>query len=152
MDGWAEGWPVLFVTSQRVLAIMATIAAHGTPRPLGEVAPHVPIGLRAIVMKAIDPDPAKRYATADELAAAIGARSRPTRTWTRNQPCKGHTTCFTGTKGRSQHLQGVRRPHWQPRAPRHRVPSNPCRHPGQPLVRVHSRSAHVQAQRLRQLG
>jgi serine/threonine protein kinase len=76
----------------------AAVAAHGQPRPLGEVAPHVPVGLRAIVMKAIDPDPAKRYQTPDELAAALGARSRPTRTWTRDQPCAGHTTCFAGTK------------------------------------------------------
>ena len=78
--------------------LMAAVAAHGTPRPVGEVAPHVPVGLRAIVMKAIDPDPARRFATADELGAAVGARSRPTRTWTRDQPCAGHTTCFTGAK------------------------------------------------------
>lgn len=78
--------------------LVAAVAAQGTPRPLGEVAPHVPVGLRAIVMKAIDSDPAKRYSTSDELAAAIGARSQPIRTWTRNQPCNGHTTCFTGTK------------------------------------------------------
>jgi serine/threonine-protein kinase len=76
----------------------AAVAAHGAPRPLGEVAPHVPVGLGTIVMKAIDPDPSRRYATSDELAAALGARTRPARTWTRDQPCSGHTTCFTGIK------------------------------------------------------
>jgi serine/threonine protein kinase len=78
--------------------LLAAVAAQGPPRPLGEVAPHVPIGLRAIVMKAINPNPGNRYATSEQLAAALGARARPDRTWTRDQPCVGHTTCFTGTR------------------------------------------------------
>jgi len=78
--------------------LLAAVAAHGTPTPLGDVAPHVPVGLRAIVMKAIDPDPANRYATPADLAAALGARTRPKRTWDRNIPCTGHTMCFTGTR------------------------------------------------------
>lgn len=40
--------------------LLAAVAAHSNPRPLGEVAPHVPIGLRGIVMKAVHPNPADR--------------------------------------------------------------------------------------------
>lgn len=78
--------------------LLAIVAAHGTPRPLGEVAPHVPIGLRAIVMEAVDADPANRYATPAELAAALGGRTRPDRTWTPDHPCAGHAMCYTGTR------------------------------------------------------
>ena len=74
------------------------IVSSHVPAPLGNVAPHVPLGLRQIVMKAISPEPAERYETPTELAAAIGARTRPRRTWRRDAPCTGHTTCFTGTR------------------------------------------------------
>jgi serine/threonine-protein kinase len=49
-------------------------------------------------MKAVNPDPANRYANPNELAAALGRRPRVTRQWTRDTPCTGPTTCFTGTK------------------------------------------------------
>jgi eukaryotic-like serine/threonine-protein kinase len=78
--------------------LLAAVDAHGAPRPLGEVAPHVPVGFRAIVMRALEPDPTIRYATAAELAAALGARTTPPRTWNRDAPCVGHTMCFTGTR------------------------------------------------------
>lgn len=77
--------------------IWAMVAAH-TPRPLGDVAPHVPQGLRQIVMRAVDPDPANRYAAPADLGAAIGSRTRLPRVWTRDSPCPGHTTCFTGIR------------------------------------------------------
>lgn len=75
--------------------VYATVASH-VPALLGNVAPHVPVGLRAIAMKAIDPDPSVRYDSPAELAAAIGARTRPRRSWRRDMPCSGHTMCFTG--------------------------------------------------------
>jgi hypothetical protein len=77
--------------------IYNAVATH-VPQPLGEVAPHGPIGLRGIVMKAVSPNPADRYANAAELAAALGGRARVSRVWTRDTPCAGHTTCFTGSK------------------------------------------------------
>jgi serine/threonine-protein kinase len=77
--------------------VWSIVAAH-VPTPIGDVAPHVPVGLRSIIMKAIDPDPAARYADPSRLAAAIGGRTTPRRTWTRTTPCLGHTMCFTGTR------------------------------------------------------
>jgi eukaryotic-like serine/threonine-protein kinase len=73
------------------------VVAH-TPVPIGNVAPHVPVGLRSIIMKAVDPNPAKRYADPGELGAAIGGRAKQRRTWVRTVPCPGHTMCFIGTR------------------------------------------------------
>lgn len=73
------------------------VAAH-IPVPIGNVAPHVPVGLRSIIMKAVDPDPAKRYADAGQLGAAIGGRTRQRRSWVRSVPCSGHTMCFLGRR------------------------------------------------------
>jgi serine/threonine-protein kinase len=78
--------------------VVFPIVAKHIPVPIGNVAPHVPQGLRGIVMKAVDPSPARRYATPTELAAAIGGRTRPRRAWVRTPPCPGHTMCFTGTR------------------------------------------------------
>lgn len=78
--------------------LTAAVAAHGAPTPIGHVAPHVPQGLRSIVMRAIDPDPTQRYASAGDLASALGARTKPRRTWTRDPPCAGHTMCFSGVR------------------------------------------------------
>lgn len=77
--------------------IFSEVAGH-VPAPIGNVAPHVPQGLRSVIMKAVDPDPVKRYANPAEFAAAIGGRTRPRRTWVRTTPCAGHTTCFIGTR------------------------------------------------------
>lgn len=77
--------------------VFPIVAAH-TPAPIGDVAPHVPVGLRAIIMRAVDPNPANRYANPAEFAAAIGGRTKPRRTWVRTTPCAGHTMCFTGTR------------------------------------------------------
>lgn len=77
--------------------IYAAVAAH-TPTRIGDLAPHVPPGLRAIIMTAVDPDPTKRYPTPAAFAAALGGRTKPARSWTRTAPCPGHTTCFLGTR------------------------------------------------------
>lgn len=73
------------------------VAAH-VPTPIGNIAPHVSVGLRAIIMKAVDPNPANRFANPAQLGAAIGARTKPRRTWTRTTPCAGHSMCFVGTR------------------------------------------------------
>lgn len=108
--------------------IYAAVASH-TPTSIGDVAPHVTQGLRAVIMRAVAPDPADRYATPAALAAAIGGRTIPRRAWTRTAPCAGHVTCFigiragfndyqlcavpTGTRGRlelqSRHVQSGRK-------------------------------------------
>ena len=49
--------------------IYVAVAAH-TPTPIGDIAPHVPQGLRTILMTAIDPDPSKRYPTPAFATAA----------------------------------------------------------------------------------
>jgi serine/threonine protein kinase len=77
--------------------IYAAVAAH-TPTPIGNVAPHVPQGLRTIIMTAVDPDPARRYPNPAVFAAALGGRTKPARKWIRTAPCVGHTMCFVGTR------------------------------------------------------
>lgn len=79
-------------------ALQAAVAAHPAARPIGDVAPHVPIGLRAITMKAVAHDPADRFANPTDFAAALGARTRPRRSWDRDVPCATHTACFTGKR------------------------------------------------------
>lgn len=49
-------------------------------------------------MKAVAVDAAERYSTPADLGAALGARTRLLRTWKRDIPCPGHSTCFTGTR------------------------------------------------------
>lgn len=76
-----------------------------TPTPIGDVAPHVSQGLRKIIMTAVEPDPAKRYPNPTAFAAALGGRTKPSRTWTRTAPCPGHTTCFIGTRSGANDYQ-----------------------------------------------
>lgn len=47
------------------------------PKPLAEVAPNIPVGLRQITEKAMEKDPADRYQSAQEMLDAI-ARSAAT--------------------------------------------------------------------------
>jgi hypothetical protein len=48
------------------------------PIPLREVAPGVPPGLEAVVMRALSRDPASRYTTAEEFGVAIGEAASQT--------------------------------------------------------------------------
>jgi serine/threonine-protein kinase len=75
-----------------------TVVATEKPTPIRDVAPHVPYGLAQIVMKAIAMDPADRFQFPAALDAAIGARTKPVRQWTRVPPCPGHTMCFLGSR------------------------------------------------------
>lgn len=79
-----------------------TLITSTAPAHIRDVAPHVPQGLGTIVMKAIERNPADRYASPAALDAAIGGRTKYPRLWTRTVPCAGHTTCFQGT--RPQHV------------------------------------------------
>jgi serine/threonine protein kinase len=51
--------------------LVDTIRTH-LPRPLREFDPRMPRDLNTIVLKAIEKEPARRYASADELAADLG--------------------------------------------------------------------------------
>lgn len=75
-----------------------TLVTTTPPTPIRDVAPHVPQGLGSIVMRAIECNPNDRYASPAALDAAIGARTKPTRNWTRTPPCAGHSACFEGTR------------------------------------------------------
>lgn len=46
------------------------------PKPLAEVAPNIPVGLRQITEKAMEKDPANRYQSAQEMLDAIAAFRR----------------------------------------------------------------------------
>lgn len=46
------------------------------PKPLAEVAPNIPVGLRQITEKAMEKDPADRYQSAQEMLDAIAASRR----------------------------------------------------------------------------
>ena len=76
---------------------MSTVATAQPPR-LRDVAPHVPQALAAIVEKAIARDPADRYATIGDFAAALGSRPAVARKWTRTNEHAGHIGCWRGER------------------------------------------------------
>jgi serine/threonine-protein kinase len=77
-------------------ASTAIISLH-QPRALWDVAPHVPQALNAVVMRAINVDPADRYKNPADFSAALGGRPLRRRTFVRTVPCAGHVDCFQGT-------------------------------------------------------
>lgn len=44
---------------------------RAAPRPIREIEPHVPEGLGRVIMRCLEPDPAERFQTSTELAAAL---------------------------------------------------------------------------------
>ena len=60
------------ISIQQILVQQATT----DPKPLGEAAPEVPAALAEVIMRALERDPALRWASAGEFAAALG-RSLP---------------------------------------------------------------------------
>jgi eukaryotic-like serine/threonine-protein kinase len=89
-------------------AKMAAAAAQIPPR-LRDVAPHVPASVAAVIEKAISHDPADRYATVNELDAALGSRSIPRRKWERTNQHPGHLGCWRGEEsGKSTYVLCLR--------------------------------------------
>jgi serine/threonine protein kinase len=76
---------------------MQAVAAGQPPRVF-DVAPHVPQRLAAIIEKAIARNPADRYATIGDFAAALGSRQAVTRKWTRTNEHAGHIGCWRGER------------------------------------------------------
>lgn len=75
----------------------ATHAATTTTVRLFDVAPHVPIDLDRIVMRALSPDPADRYATVADFSAAVRHRTTQAWTWQRTPAHSSHQACFEAT-------------------------------------------------------
>jgi serine/threonine-protein kinase len=71
------------------------IAAH-RPTPIRDVAPHVSQTLALRIGKAMNPDPAARYGTAGEFAAALGSCPAPERAWVRTNEHATHAGCWRG--------------------------------------------------------
>lgn len=61
-------------------------------------APHVSRGVRDVVMKSLDRDPARRFPTPTAMAAALGARSQPERQWIRVDIHSEHERCLEGAR------------------------------------------------------
>lgn len=78
-------------------AKMSTVAT-ATPARLRDVAPHVPLGVAAIIERAMAPNPADRYPTVSEFAGALGGRAAVPRTWFRTNEHAGHIGCWRGER------------------------------------------------------
>jgi serine/threonine protein kinase len=80
-------------------------AATQTRQKLRDIAPHVPAAVAAVIDKALSVDPTDRYATVNELSAALGSRSARPRSWLRTDEHASHLGCWRGTaKGKADHL------------------------------------------------
>jgi eukaryotic-like serine/threonine-protein kinase len=96
--------PVDFRGIGTFAARMAAAATQTRPR-LRDVAPHVPAAVANVIEKAMSKNPADRYASANELAAALGARSTRARRWRRTDEHGGHIGCWRGEQpGRSTYI------------------------------------------------
>jgi eukaryotic-like serine/threonine-protein kinase len=76
-------------------ALLAQVVAETPPR-LFDVAPHVPIFVARAIEKAIARDPNDRFASAEELHAALGGRPEGSRVWSRTDHHGTHLACWTG--------------------------------------------------------
>jgi eukaryotic-like serine/threonine-protein kinase len=100
----ADQPPVNLAGISGTAARMAAAAAQVTPR-LREVAPHVPASVASIVERAMAVDPADRYQTVAEFAAALGSRSTKPRRWRRTNEHAGHLGCWRGNRpGKSTYI------------------------------------------------
>jgi serine/threonine-protein kinase len=73
------------------------IVAAGPPEPLRDRAPHVPKYVYTAIERAMSRDPADRFASVGEFAAALGQRPDVSRRWLRtddHQPA--HLACWRG--------------------------------------------------------
>jgi eukaryotic-like serine/threonine-protein kinase len=74
---------------------LALVAAEVPPR-LWDVAPHVPSYVAGAVDRGMARDPADRFESTAELAAALGSRPSVNRRWFRTNEHQGHRGCWRG--------------------------------------------------------
>lgn len=87
--------PFEFPEAADFQARLAIVAAEIPPR-LWDVAPHVPSYVAKAVDRAMARDPADRFGSTAELAAALGARPSVRRRWRRTNEHEGHEGCWRG--------------------------------------------------------
>jgi eukaryotic-like serine/threonine-protein kinase len=75
---------------------MAAIVVANEPARLRDLAPHVPSYVAKAVERALKRDPADRFATVIEFAAALGQRPQVGRRWARTDEHEGHLSCWRG--------------------------------------------------------
>jgi serine/threonine-protein kinase len=76
-------------------AKMARVAGEAPPR-LRDLAPHVPRYVASAVERAMSRNPADRFGSSTEFAAALGARPSPSRRWDRTDEHASHLACWRG--------------------------------------------------------
>jgi serine/threonine protein kinase len=84
-----------FGAAPDVAARMAIVATQPPPR-IRDLAPHVPNYVAAAIEGAMARPPRDRFASAAELAAALGRRPAVARRWRRTDEHAGHTACWRG--------------------------------------------------------
>jgi eukaryotic-like serine/threonine-protein kinase len=72
------------------------MVASDTPVPLRDRAPHVPKYVFAAIERAMARDPATRFASVAEFAAALGQRPDVPRRWSRTDEHAAHVACWRG--------------------------------------------------------
>lgn len=78
-----------------VAARMAIAATHVPERPR-DIAPHLPTHVARTIEMAMDVDPARRFASATDMAAALGRRPAVARKWRRTDEHPAHIRCWRG--------------------------------------------------------
>lgn len=92
------GRPPIDLTAAHPNARMSVVASSTPPR-LRDIAPHIPQSVAAVIEKAIARNPADRYGTINDFAAALGSRPTVARKWTRTNEHPGHIGCWRGERG-----------------------------------------------------
>jgi serine/threonine protein kinase len=87
--------PFEFPAAADFAARLAIVSAQTPPR-LRDVAPHIPNYVASAVEQAMARDPADRYATVGDFAAALGQRPAVRRRWRRTDEHVGHVACWRG--------------------------------------------------------
>ena len=87
--------PYVLPEPENLETAIALIANNRPPR-LRDLAPHVPSYVARAVERAMARDPASRFATVIEFAAALGARPAVGRRWARTDEHEGHLGCWRG--------------------------------------------------------
>lgn len=83
-------------TRRGSLLAMAPEIARSSPVSLRDVAPHVSRALAQRVDRALQREPARRYGTAGEFAAALGTLPPSSRRWVRSNEHANHVGCWRG--------------------------------------------------------